>query len=463
MMYCLQNRWKLEGNKLIYYGLRNREQMFHNEIRLNKNQRQILALLPGDLDETQKRILGNLLDSCVVREEALRKTPENLRQAVFCSTCCANDFIIPGLEFDEQGRCPMCQTREETRHLRSLVPVVDIIPRSKKSRFDVALFYTGGKDSTYLLYHLTKVMGLRVLAMTWEIPFLSESARKSIENAKKRFPEAEFITRTLAPADLQKFYRKLYELSENTCACPSLAYVLFYPELVANRVPYFVAGNEPAQILGLYYNHMAPKFAFTFPDKKLLNGLMNMGRVLTLRPPLKRGQFHTLATMRKLAYGGGKLQDLFGYQNELVDHVVEAIGEVPHLVEPLRRSIRYSSRTGHIPAFVQLDFDRISGGSYDWKKVKEQIVTQCGWVPPRDTGKALHTSCQIEKCKEYSQFIRFYHCRSRMIPFSALEISLASGSRNLSREDAIREMEESLGFSLTEVPECRIMKAVLEE
>ena len=129
----------------------------------------------------------------------------------------------------------------------------------------------------------------------------------------------------------------------------------------------------------------------------------------------------------------------------------------------MQRSIRRSSRTGQIPAFVQLDFDQISGGSYDWKLVKEQIVKECGWVPPPDGDKALHTSCKIEKCKEYSQFIRFYHCRSRMIPFSALEISLASSSRNLSREAAIREMEQALGFSLTEIPECALMKAVLEE
>lgn len=463
MMYCLQNRWKLEGNRLVYYGLRNREHLFRNEIRLNAKQRALIAGLPCALDAREERILGALLGNCVVRQENLRKTPRSLREAVFCSRCCANDFIIPGLEFDENDCCPMCQTREQTKGLRSLVPVLEEIPRSQKSRFDVALFYTGGKDSTYLLYYLTKVKGLRVLAMTWEIPFMSESARASMENAKTRFPEAEFITRTVAPAQLRKFYRKLYSLSENTCACPSLAYVLFYPELVANRVPYFLAGNEPAQILGLYYNHMAPKLAFTFPDNRLLNLLVNMGRVLTFRPPLKRGQFHTLATMRKLAYGGGKLQNFFGYQNELVDNVVEAIRQVPQLVEPLRRSLRYSSRTGHIPAFVQLDFDRISGGCYDWKQIKELLVRECGWVAPEDTGKGLHTSCKIEKCKEYSQFQRFYHCRSRMIPFSALEISLASSSRNLSREEAIEEIEESLGFSLEELPECAIMKQVLEQ
>ena len=153
----------------------------------------------------------------------------------------------------------MCQSEEEVKILKSIVPIVEDIPRSKKSRFDNALFYTGGKDSTYLLYYLSKVKGLRVLALTWEIPFISDSAAKSIQNAKKAFQNVEIITRSVNQTELRKFYNKLYLLSGNTCACPSLAYVLFYPELVANRVPYFAAGNEPVQMLGLYYNHMAPK------------------------------------------------------------------------------------------------------------------------------------------------------------------------------------------------------------
>lgn len=79
----------------------------------------------------------------------------------------------------------MCQTEEETRGLRSVLPLVEEIKPSKRSRFDVALFYTGGKDSTFLLYYLSKVKGLRVLALTWEIPFLSDCAKQSIEGAKK--------------------------------------------------------------------------------------------------------------------------------------------------------------------------------------------------------------------------------------------------------------------------------------
>lgn len=458
VVYCLQSRWSFEGRYLRFFGLRTPPNMLKNRVRLSKKQARIIEQLPSALSAAELDALGGLLGVQIVPDGTQRKIPVSPEEATFCRCCAANDFMIPGIEFDAEGRCPICATADETKNLRSVVPVMNSFPVSKKSRFDVALFYTGGKDSTYLLYYLSRVLGLRVLALTWEIPYMSESAARSIENAKKTLGSVEFIGRRVCDDDLRKIYKRLYSLSGNTCACPSLAYALFYPELVANRVPYFVAGNEPAQALGLYYNRMAPRLAYSFSDKRALNALLNAGRLLTLRPPLRRGQLHTLMTMRQLAYGDSKLKTLAGYSNALVSNVCEAIREVPTITAPLKRAIRSSSRTGNIPAFVQVDLDEISGGVYEWRKIKELIIRECGWVPPEEDGKGLHTSCRIEKCKEHSQFLRFYNMQSDMIPFSALEIAIASRNKNLSREDALTELSSSLGFSLTEIPECRIMK-----
>ena len=461
-MYYLQSRWLLEGKKLFYYGLRNRENMFRNSVALSAAQRRIVSALPKELNAEEKKILKNLLGVQVVEAGARKRVPKDWSEAQFCTTCCANDFMIPGLEFDGQGRCPMCQTEGETASLKSILPIAGEIPRSKKSRFDVALFYTGGKDSAFLLYYLSKVKGLRVLALTWEIPFMSESARASIEGAKRAFPRVEFIARTVSREDLRKIYRKLYAISENTCACPSLAYVLFYPELVENRVPYFMAGNEPAQMRALYYNHIAPKIAYTFAKNKILTALYNAGRLLTLHPPLKQGQIQTLMTMKQLAYGDNIVKKYSGFQGEPVTGVVKAIREVPEILAPLKRSIRRSSWTGKVPAFVHIDLDEICGGKYDWQRVKDILRRECGWVAPADDQKALHTSCKIERCKDRSQFLRFYRCKSKLIPFSALEIALASRRSARPREETIYEMEHLLGFTLEELPECAAMRAFVE-
>ena len=458
IMYYLQSRWKLNGKKLIYYGIRGGDNLNKNVLKLSAKQAQIISSLPCELTEKQLKSIRIAIENRAVGNDEIKPVPTNLSEAVFCKNCCANDFMLPGLQFNGDGLCPMCEHADKTAKLKSVVPVMKDIPKSKKSRFDVAVFYTGGKDSTYLLYYLSEVKKLRVLALYWEIPYASESALASIANAKKTMSNVEFVTRTVCAEDMKRIYSKLYELNGNTCACPSLAYVLFYPLLVQEKVPYFVAGNEPAQLTGLYFNNMAPALVYSFPDNKLLNFLINVGRVLTFHPPLKRGQFHTLTTMKQLANGTSKLLKMTGYRNELVENVTTAIHAVPSIVKPLKSSLRRSSFTGNIPAFVQIDFDDISGGKYDWTKIKNLISEKCGWIAPEDTGKGLHTSCKIERCKEYTQFIRFYKMQSTMIPFSAIEISLASRDKNLTREQAIYEIENTLGFSLTEIPECKIMR-----
>lgn len=463
MVYDLQSRWKVESNYLKYYGLRNSPNMFKNKYRISNRQKSIIERLPSELSQSELKVLKPFLDVQIVSAEQKRKIPKNLSEAQFCTSCIANDFIIPGLEFDKNGRCPMCQTKHDTKNLKSILPIKNEFPHSKKSRFDVAVFYTGGKDSTYLLYYLSKKCNLRVLALTWEIPYISKSAKKSIEGAKRTLDTVEFITRKISNDDLKTIYKKLYELGGNTCACPSLAYVLFYPELVANKVPYFIAGNEPVQMLGLYYNHIAPKIAYHFPNNKILNFIINIGRLITFHPPLKSGQFHTLATMKQLAFGNNPLLKYSGYRNEMVANVTTAIHCVPKIVAPLKKAVRSSSWSGQIPAFVQVDLNEICGGLYDWRATKDVIETECGWVAPDWNGKGLHTSCKIEKCKEYTQFNRFYKMQSDMIPFSALEIALASRDRNISKEDALSELENELGFSLEEIPECSIMREYFEK
>lgn len=462
MAYVLQNRWKLDHGRLVCYGMRNMPRTLHNIVPLSAKERAAVASLPAEADAASARHLSRLLaEGIVVPETELKKTPASFDEARFCVSCVANDFMIPGLEFDDRGRCPICQNEEHLARLKSVLPIVETLPHAPKKRFDVALFYTGGKDSSYLLHHLANDLGLRVLAMTWELPYISDSAKASIENAKRLVPTAEFVVRKVKDEDLKRMYRILYAAAGNTCACPSLAYVMFYPELVDLDVPYLILGNEPVQMQNLYFNHIAPLSAYDERAHELLRFAVNLGRILTLRKPLRRGQAETLFAMRAIAKGDPWVKRLAGYVNPLQDVVLGAMKAIPGLMAPFRRAVCRSARTGRIPAMVHVDMNAAAGG-YDWTRIKALLSEKIGWVGPASLEKGLHTSCRIEKCKEYTQFIRFRDMKSTVIPFSAIELALASREGNVAREEAMKELKNHLGFTLERVPECGIMEAYLD-
>lgn len=123
-MFYLQNRWKHENNRLQYYGLRNKPDMFKNTVKLNSKQNSIVSKLPCELNENEQKIISNFIGIQVVNESDLKTIPASLEEAQFCKTCISNDYIIPGLEFDADGICPMCQTKEQTAHLKSIVPII---------------------------------------------------------------------------------------------------------------------------------------------------------------------------------------------------------------------------------------------------------------------------------------------------------------------------------------------------
>lgn len=449
-VFVLQNRWKICKNHIVYYGIRKAPYTFKNSIKLSKSTLNLLRQSDGKRplkrSELNFQIRSLIKQGILVPLKDLKRDAQDLDGARFCKNCVANDYLIPGLELDENGLCPMCAAREKLSELKAVLPVVDKIPRNKKGKYDVALFYTGGKDSTFLLYYLAKVAGLKVLALTWVTEYMSESALKSIENAKKIFKNTEFRAKKLDPENTRKIYAAHFALAGNTCMCPSLAYVLFFEDLVREKVPYLVLGNEPAQMHNLLFNNISPVIAFDKRWQTAGRFFFNLGRVLTFRKPLTGGKMQMYFTVRTLAKGTFWGRSGEGrYQNEQVINVHNALMQAPEIMQPFARVVRKSAARGDMPSLVHIDLADASDG-YRWKDVKEMLIKEAGWVDCEAENKALHTSCKIEKCKEYTQFVRFRDMKSRTIPFSAIELSLAVSGGNVPRETALEELKNSSGF-----------------
>lgn len=466
MRPILQSRWRVEGRRLVYYGLRQPPHTLRGNYRLNGYDAALLSSLDGQraLEDCPDhgRLEKFIRMGAVTDADSVRKTPVSLEEAAFCAKCAANDYAIPGLELEKGGLCPMCSTARQFKDYKNVMPVLERIPASPSLKYDVAVFYTGGKDSSYLLYYLARIQKLRVLALCWETPFMSDWARVSIQNARERLSEVNFLVEAAPEEELLRIYRKTYALQKNVCICPSVAYVLFFERLSKWKVPYLVLGNEPAQCKNLIYNRMSPAFYFKPGVQALARLCFNAGRVLTLCRPFRPGQMECYMTVRQLAFGRSAVTKLLKYKNQLVENTCASLAEAPQFLAPFRAAVKGAWRKATLPALVHIDFDDASGGVYDWSAVKELLSREIGWVDAPAEGKGLHTSCKIERCKEWSQFTRFLDMESTMIPFSAIELSLASAAGSVSREQAKNELKLHTGFTTEEPPENQLVKDFLE-
>lgn len=102
-----------------------------------------------------------------------------------CTRCILPE-TFPGIDFDENGVCNHCRNfkgmevlnehkREYEEKFLSLVE-----SHRSKGSYDCLMAFSGGKDSTYTLMVLRKRYNLRVLALTLDNGFISETAFRNM-------------------------------------------------------------------------------------------------------------------------------------------------------------------------------------------------------------------------------------------------------------------------------------------
>jgi hypothetical protein len=100
-----------------------------------------------------------------------------------CSRCLLT-AKTPGITFDEEGICNYCREYKPFE-LQSEEKLLDVLRRfrGKRGKYDCMVGLSGGRDSTYTLWKLVNDYGMRVLAVTYDNPFMSEQAHQNIKRA----------------------------------------------------------------------------------------------------------------------------------------------------------------------------------------------------------------------------------------------------------------------------------------
>ena len=109
-----------------------------------------------------------------------------------CAVCILPD-TTPGVTFNAQGVCNVCEAAARSADTAPRPERADdeqkileaFVARRRWDRYDCLCLYSGGKDSTYMLYALARRLNLRVLALTLDNWFISPQTHANIKSTMR--------------------------------------------------------------------------------------------------------------------------------------------------------------------------------------------------------------------------------------------------------------------------------------
>lgn len=177
----------------------------------------------------------------------------------YCKKCGLPE-TYPGIIFNEYGSCNFCEFYEKhERIISDYEKKHDIfcekIEEAKKKAaetnapYDCVVGFSGGKDSSYIIYQMKQRYGMRVLAVTFQNGFHTEYGKNNIENILQKL-DVDYITMRLNEKDLRLYYSKCVALMKNFCAV-CFHFGNYFCHSIAGKfgIPLIVNGRTKGQIL----------------------------------------------------------------------------------------------------------------------------------------------------------------------------------------------------------------------
>jgi len=113
-------------------------------------------------------------------------------QLKYCVRCCMPE-TQEGISFDDVGICQACNSSEQKMHIdwqareSELRAILDRAKAEAGANYDCIVPISGGKDSTFQLHVLTKVYGMKPLAVTYSHNWYSRTGFYNLMNCLEQF------------------------------------------------------------------------------------------------------------------------------------------------------------------------------------------------------------------------------------------------------------------------------------
>ncbi len=207
-----------------------------------------------------------------------------MEKALGRCTRCILPGNFPNIKFDANGICNYCREWDKKwkdfDYIKSEQKLLTIFEwaKSKKRSYDCLVPFSGGRDSSYVLYLLKKRYGLNPLVVTFNNLFMSNYALENIFRIVE-FLNVDHIYATYSPHMLKDFYRAMILNAGEFCSICSagISYVKYtYQEKF--KIPLVVTGTSgrvdeqsPFEVNSthpIYVRRVLQKAGFSYSDIK---------------------------------------------------------------------------------------------------------------------------------------------------------------------------------------------------
>jgi len=181
-------------------------------------------------------------------------------------TKCTLPGSFPGISFDNDGICSICNdffsrgtspdsAAQLNEHLLALFETA----KSQNRPYDAVVSFSGGKDSTFLIYALKERFDLKLLAVTFDNGFLSHACAANMRNVLGALnvdhivikPRQDHLNAIFLESALSPIYPEyLTKFGSGICiSCIRMVMTAALRTAIEKRIPLVMLGNSPGQLL----------------------------------------------------------------------------------------------------------------------------------------------------------------------------------------------------------------------
>lgn len=267
-----------------------------------------------------------------------------------CKKCILDSNVV-GISFDEEGVCNFCndyfgeKKKEAPNYQQREKELIDILKkRSKNSQYDCLCLYSGGKDSSYMLYTLSKKYKLRVLAFTLDNWFIPE---ETFSNIKKVLAKLNIDSVVFTPSweVISTLFKIGISLFDKTPVGREMAYLvghicwpcfvmisLFSTKCaVEKNIPNLVVGTTPGQIRQKEMNLSSPYRDLVDVYKRMILPMLDLLKSAGKLDFVKRLDLSFIEKIKVLKV---KLFPFYEFVHYNEQHILEQIGQEFGWVKP---------------------------------------------------------------------------------------------------------------------------------